>query len=467
MPPPVAAFLFAIGIWWLFALDRQSKGEVSKSIWLPVIWLLIAGSRNPGEWLHMQGPASGARYLDGNPLDRAILATLMAMGLFVLLRRQRQTIALLRTNAPILLYFAYCAVSSAWSEYPDVAFKRWFRGFGDVIMVLVILTEPDWVDGLKRVFARVAYLLLPLSVLLIRYFPALGRGYSISGEGTFWTGVATDKNGLGMICLVFGLGVVWRFIDTYRSQDNPRRKKQLLVGWILIATTLYLLWESNSMTSIACFAMAGGLMIAADRWQLARKPAVVTMLVATAVAFSAFVLFGGASSVLALLGRNPTLTGRTEIWSVVLPFARNPLLGTGYESFWLGERLDRIQTQTVYGINEAHNGYLEIYLNLGWIGISFLALVIATGYTKVIRGLKQDTHTGKLRLAYFVVGLIYNFTEAGFKMMNPIWMFFILSIMAISQESVSESAKLDFDPLRASTRQRVPRTLAATYRFAR
>src|SRR5215469_13213993 len=127
MPPPVAAFLFAIGIWWLFALDRRSKGEVSKSIWLPVIWLLIAGSRNPGEWLHMQGPALGARYLDGNPLDRAILATLMAMGLFVLLRRQRQTIALLRTNAPILLYFAYCAVSSAWSEYPEVAFKRWFR----------------------------------------------------------------------------------------------------------------------------------------------------------------------------------------------------------------------------------------------------------------------------------------------------------------------------------------------------
>src|SRR5215469_9206686 len=422
MLPAVAAVLFACGIWGLFRLDRQPKGQTSKALWIPVSWLLVAGSRNPSEWLHLQGPSSqGARYLDGNPLDRTFLAALMALGVFVLLQRQKQTLTLLRANAPILLFFAYCATSGFWSDFPEVAFKRWFRGIGDVIMVLLILTEADVVAGLKRVFARVGYILLPASVLLIRYFPSLGRGYNIAGTATFWTGVTTDKNGLGMICLVFGMGIIWRFRDTYKAKDNARRTQQLMVCITLVVTTLYLLWESNSMTSISCFAMAAGMMIAADRWEWARKPVMVTILMIGAVGTSAFVLFGGAASVLEYLGRNPTLTGRTEVWSTVLQFVQNPIVGSGYESFWLGNRLERIGQITGSGIQEAHNGYLEIYLNLGWVGLCFLAMIIVSGYAKVIRGLKLDQDTGKLRLAYFVAGLIYNFTEAGFKMMNPVW----------------------------------------------
>ena len=440
MPPQIATLIFFLGIWVLFALDRQPKGQTSKALWIPVVWLLIGGSRNPGEWLQMQGPSDqGARYLDGNPVDRAILAALMAVGVIVLFRRSRQVTALLRTNAPILLFFAFCAISCVWSDFPDVAFKRWFRGMGDVIMVLVMLTETDWEAGLKRVLTRVGFVLLPLSVLLIRYYPALGRGYSTSGESTFWTGVTSDKNGLGMICLIFGLGAIWRFTDTYRRRENPRRTQQLVAGGILVATTLWLLWESNSMTSISCFVMAGGLMVAAGRWAWVRRPAVVTLLASTAVGVSAFVLFGGAGSVLELLGRNPTLTGRTAVWNVLLPFAQNPVLGSGYESFWLGDRLVKIGALTSMGINEAHNGYLELYLNLGWVGIVLLALVIATGFPKVVRAVRLDSDSGKLRLAYFVSALVYNFTEGAFKMMNPVWIFFLLAIMAIPKSAASKA----------------------------
>jgi exopolysaccharide production protein ExoQ len=469
MPPQIATVIFCFGIWVLFALDRQPKGQTSKALWIPVIWLLIAGSRNPGEWLQMQGPSGqGGRYMEGNPVDRAILAALMAIGLIVLFRRSRQVTALLSTNAPVLLFFSYCAISCAWSDFPDVAFKRWFRGMGDVIMVLVILTEADWVAGLKRVLTRVGFVLLPLSVLLIRYYPALGRGYSISGLGTFWTGVTSDKNGLGMICLIFGLGAIWRFRDTYRRRENPRRTKQLVAGGILVATTLYLLWASNSMTSISCFVMAGGLMLAASRWEWVRKPAVVTLLALTAVGLSAFVLFGGAGSVLELLGRNPTLTGRTEVWSIILPFTQNPVLGSGYESFWLGERLVKIGQLTSEGINEAHNGYLEIYLNLGWAGIALLGLIIATGFPKVLRALRLDTESGKLMLAYFILGLIYNFTEAGFKMMNPVWIFFIMAVMAVPGEVLSESpAKLELPPLKTRTRQGVAPSPVSNYPISR
>ena len=70
-----------------------------------------------------------------------------------------------------------------------------------------------------------------------------------------------------------------------------------------------------------------------------------------------------------------------------------------------------------------------------------MALVIVTGYRRVIREVRQDTDVGKLMLAYFVLALIYNFTEAGFKMMNPVWVFFLLAIMAIPKSALSAVAE--------------------------
>jgi exopolysaccharide production protein ExoQ len=439
MPPRIAAVFFFLGILGLFALARQVKERASKALWIPVFWLLIAGSRNVGQWLQMTSPMDqDSRYMDGNPVDRVVLGTLMALGLAVLCTRWDQVQRQLRANMPVLLFFLYCAFSCLWSDYPDVAFKRWIRGLGDVIMVLLILTDADWLLALKQVVTRVAFWLLPLSVLIVRYYPDLGRGYNAAGSAMYWTGVTTDKNGLGMICLIFGLGIVWRFNEIYRGRDGEQQRKRLIAFGIVVLIMMWLLWESNSVTSISCFVLALGLMVATGRWQFARKPAVATLLAATAVGVSAFALFGGAGSVLEAMGRNPTLTGRTEVWQIILPLAQDPLVGSGYESFWLGDRLKRIGGMTSYGINEAHNGYLEIYLNLGWVGLTMLGLVIATGFRRVILAVRDDPVAGKLRLAYFVLPLIYNFTEAVFKMMSPVWIFFLIAIMAVPKVGVVE-----------------------------
>jgi exopolysaccharide production protein ExoQ len=441
MIPLIATVLCFIGICGLFVLDRERTERTSKALWIPVVWLLIAGSRNVGEWLQVSSPMDRTtRYLDGNPIDRAVLGFLMVLGMIVLSARRRQVVRLLRTNMPVLLYFLYCAVSCLWSDYPGVAFKRWVRGMGDLVIVLVILTEPHWLPGLKRVLARVAFLLLPLSVLLIRYYPVLGRGFNNSGSTMFWTGVATDKNGLGMICLIFGLGAAWRFLGIYEGREGDRRAQPLLAQGILVMLMLWLLYESRSMTSIISFALACGLMVAMDRRPWARKPAVASFLGASAVVLSAFVVFGGIGSVLEALGRNPSLTGRTDIWKALLPLAQNPIFGSGYESFWQGGRLQALGDVTADAINEAHNGYLEIYLNLGWVGITLLAFVILTGFRKVIRAVRQGPAVGNLLLAYFIVTLLYNFTEAAFKMMSPVWIFFLLSMMAIQKADVAEAA---------------------------
>jgi O-antigen ligase len=149
------------------------------------------------------------------------------------------------------------------------------------------------------------------------------------------------------------------------------------------------------------------------------------------IALSLFALFGDASgSLLASVGRNPTLTGRTEIWQFVISIAGSPLFGTGFESFWLGNRLQASWSTIFAGLNEAHNGYLEVFLNLGWIGILILGVIILQGYRRIIRTLRQDRDLGGLWLAFFLGALVYNLSEAGFRELTTSWIFFLTAIMA-------------------------------------
>ncbi len=441
MAPQIATVFFIFAILGLFVLDRHPNVKTSKALWVPVIWLWIAGSRNVSEWLHLDAPTNqGERYLEGSPTDRAILTILIAIGILVLIARRHRIGQLLRSSTPLLFYFTYCAISITWSDYPDVSFKRWVRAIGDVVMIMVILSDEEWLWALKRVLARVGFVLLPLSVLFTRYYPAIGRGFSSSGQFMYWTGVTTDKNGLGMICLIFGLASVWRFIEIFQGREGTPRSKPILAQGILVLTTLWLLWESNSVTSISCFVLAVGLIAIPALFSFARKPVVVFLLATVAIGVSTSILFsGGGGGVLHSIGRNTTLTGRTEVWHAVLRFAENPMIGTGYESFWLGDRITQIGAVTEAGIQQAHNGYLEIYVNLGWIGLACLAIIIIAGYRRLIFAVRQDPAAGKLRLAYFVLAIVYNFTEAGFKMMNPVWIFFLLSVIALPARVEAES----------------------------
>jgi exopolysaccharide production protein ExoQ len=209
-----------------------------------------------------------------------------------------------------------------------------------------------------------------------------------------------------------------------------------------LAMLVGLLVISNSMTSLGCFALASGLMIAVNSPLIARKRALIHLMVVaivSAVFLTLFVDVGGA--LLLQIGRNPTLTGRTELWPVVLALEENPLFGTGFESFWLGPRLEKIWGVHWWRPNQAHNGYLEIYLTLGWIGIGLLALVAINGYRNILQMLRSDPVGAKLRLAYFVVAIAYNLTESAFRTLHPVWQAFLLAVIVLPRSSVKRAVK--------------------------
>jgi len=215
---------------------------------------------------------------------------------------------------------------------------------------------------------------------------------------------------------------------------------------VLLAMVVWVLWRANSATSISCFVMGGIFIVAASLFAWGRRPIIMKALAFALVliAFSA-VFLDPASGLLESLGRNPTLTGRTDIWAHVIPLNKNPLLGAGYESFWLGERLQKLWSEYWWHPNEAHNGYLEVFLNLGWIGVILLGLLIVAGYRNVFAAFRSDPATGSVKVAYFVAAIAYSFSEAGFRELSPIWIFFLLMTISIPVSSTVPEAESEFD----------------------
>jgi O-antigen ligase len=364
---------------------------------------------------------------------------LLLAALVVLLARSGRVGPLLRKNVLILLYFSFCAVSIVWSDFPFVAFKRFTKAIGDLGMVLIILTESDPLAALKRLVTRLGFLLFPLSILFIKYYPQIGRRLTNS-----WTlepiGVSVQKNALGVDCMMFGVFFLWMIVSVYRERQDPGRRRRLLAYGTIIAMIIWLLSQCNSTTSITGLISAGGVMWLASR--PSRKPAFVHLLVLAVLGMALTALFfdpGG--GMVAALGKDPTLTGRTEIWGLVLGLHTNPWVGTGFESFWLGPRLEKMWAALPnFPINEAHNGYLEVYLNLGWAGICFIALLLVTGYKRVISGIRRNPGKASLFLGFFLCTLFYSFTEAAFRLMSMAWVLLLLVIVAGSQAVLFRSS---------------------------
>lgn len=431
MSPLLATIVYAAGIAAIFYLNRDQEVRTSKALWIAVLWLMINGSRPVTMWFQ-SGPTPADEYVNGSPIDAAVFGALITAGVIVLGKRWNQTRRFLTANFPILLFLAYCLVSTMWSDSTFIALKRWIKSVGDIVMVLVVLSDPHPIPAIKRFLSRVGFVLIPASILLIKYYPDLGRSYNPWTWEPMYSGVTTFKNLLGMITLVCALGSLWCFVNAWRDKKMKRQKQHLIAHGVVLAMAIWIFWIANSMTSLSCFVLAGAVLVLSSKPWAARRMHLIHISVAAVITISLVALFFDSSGgMVKILGRNSTLTGRTAIWSIVTSLANaRPLFGTGFESFWMGDRLAQVW-RVEKGIQEAHNGYLEIYANLGWAGVLLLGALIITGYRNVMKSYCLDREMGSIRIAYFVTGTIYSLTEAGFRMLSPVWIVFVLAIVSI------------------------------------
>lgn len=431
MKPLLALIFCTFLILWLLTIERKRNPAASLALWLPTFWMLIYASRPVGRWLQSGGGDLEA----GSPLDRLVLGLLIISALVVIHRRRIDWSLILEDNLWLLLLFLYMGISILWSDSSYVSFKRWFRSIGDILMAIVVLSEREPRQALESVFRRCAYVLLPLSLVLIKYFPHIGRDYGRWNGLPMWTGVTTHKNGLGQLCALSAFFFIWVLLRQRRS-GNPSEGKgsQTLVDLFILGLTLFLLAGSGysySATSIAIFVVGITMLLMlygikdSASFMATHFKGIVIVAVIVYLLFSDLVV----EMIAPFLGRDSTLTGRTsDIWRPLLDVAaQHPLFGAGFGGFWGVENPD-------LGVLQAHNGYLDIFIELGYLGLVLLAAFLLAFCGKVQRMLDYSRDWGFYGICFLLMTLSYNLTESSLlQALSYLWSMMVFLTIVFSE----------------------------------
>ena len=133
MPPTLALLLWIILLLALLCFDPARDSNTSLALWVPLIWMFIVGSRLPSQWSGGDFGMAAEALEEGNAVDRSFFLVLILLSLMVLISRSFRWGDFFAHNITLLAFLSFALLSIIWSDFPFVAFKRWFRDLGNYL----------------------------------------------------------------------------------------------------------------------------------------------------------------------------------------------------------------------------------------------------------------------------------------------------------------------------------------------
>jgi O-antigen ligase len=173
--------------------------------------------------------------------------------------------------------------------------------------------------------------------------------------------------------------------------------------------------------------------------------------------------------VTSLTGMDVTFTGRSEIWAIIVArIHMNPLLGVGYGAYWIGPVAQSPSYEFIWRMGgfypgSAHNGYLDVTNDLGWIGLVCLLGYIVVHLRQSLRVLAADKAQGALFLALFIQQAMVNLSESHwFSVLSLQFVLMTLATVALARLGLEQRLRTRFgEPLRQVQSTVAPPPLAA------
>lgn len=355
-----------------------------------------------------------------------VLWSLAYLVAFVTIVLERKTLLpLLRASSPLILAFVVTGLSAIWSEAPMLVAQSTFGLFGATAIGIALASRL----GLKGFIETIGILIVlqaSSSALLIAYDPDLG----VMGGGE-WQGIFAHKNELGL-AMVLGIATFACLGDEWRG---IRRTLRILV----LLCMMLLVLGSRSATSFSV-ALALALIVPLAFWSRDRnsvKPAIVGGSLLAVPIVASLVTGVGANTLLGFLGRDTSLSGRSDLWQILITdIWQKPALGYGYGVYWSpnGPAAHYLLRLIHWNPGMAHNGFLEVALNTGLFGVAALLLLLAVAVTRASAMFWQGRdRTSAWPFFAIVYVILSNFSEASFERRHNIhWIVFVAAFLFAS-----------------------------------
>jgi exopolysaccharide production protein ExoQ len=381
------------------------------------LFLTPAQILDPGEGM------AGARYM---------WAAIYAGVLILWFRYCKGSLKLLLNERLILFLVLLAIVSVIWSDSPGTTFRRSIALVGTCLIALYFASRYRireqlqllaWAFGICMAFSLV--------------FGWFHWGNSVDNLEGAWYGIYTQRNALGsMMALSVLLFLLW-------ARIQPEMK---WISWIFAAASFFLIILSGSMTSLIVFSV---LLLTFPMIRFLRQSERAgKIILLSAVFVLGLAWWGGASwdTAAEAMGRDPSLTGRTELWAAsALIGLERPLLGFGYNAFWLGTEGQSADVWRIVGwaAPSAHNGLLETWLDLGAIGVALAVFSFGSCVRKALQSIRiAPDWEYAWPLLFLVFLFVLNLTESVFLEGNSIyWFLYVVVALDLSLTADMNSQK--------------------------
>ncbi len=353
------------------------------------------------------------------PALRLFWPPVYALALLLCVRRWRSLRqawpAGLLIAAPVLWAWA----SQGWSIAPDDTARRGLALFMTTLFGFALGAGFPGA-ALVRIVARTCFWLALGSAAVAVLLPRYGVEQVIN-QGC-WRGLWDTKNALAAF---MALGAV---ASACAALLPGRGRWTFVAGFVLC---LFDLLMSQGKTSLTCLVVSLALLAVYHVGRRGPLRAVAVAWVTGMAAFAgALVALAAPDLFFRAIGKDPTLTGRTEIWTALLgQVAERPLGGYGYGAFWNKESLPAriIARQTGWAAPEAHNAWLDLLAQVGWIGEALTATLCLAGL--VLAFTRRGRADAKFASVYVVTVLALSMAESDLLSPNSlIWVAFVAAV---------------------------------------
>jgi exopolysaccharide production protein ExoQ len=319
----------------------------------------------------------------------------------------------------LLAYLAFAGASVLWAFRPELSFIR----FVQQVMIVTSIVLPAMLAARTTDMMRGLFLCFALASILNVFF-VIGNPPSVVQMLDGYPGYFSGKNYLGEFSAIACLLAVHEML-------YPGLRRAL--GILVVIIGILLLFLSNSKTAfgLALFVPLLARLTLSTAKMMRISPAIVLLSIAICYAVLSGVSGFNSNRLSYILYGDSTLTGRTIIWDFArYEIERRPFLGWGYQSFWLvGPDAPSIVEAPgwVKNMPNAHNGYYDTMLEMGYVGLALLIIFITATLHVIGRVADRDPARAWSALSLVLFVILYNFLESmwmrGFEM---VWVVFAI-----------------------------------------
>ena len=362
----------------------------------------------------------------GDLVTQAFFYVVYLVTFFLIVARWKLFIRNATKNKLLWLLVGIVLISALWSVVPDLTLRRSFAMVGTTLFGVYLGTRYNlkeqlhllaWTLGTGAVF----------SILLVITLPSYGTmGGLYTGA---WQGIYGHKNTLGQLMVISALVFLLLSMSSSRRIWVARAGFGLSVSLLLLANS-----KSSLVVLLTLLILLPFCKALQQNYTMGTILFIILMILVGGVAN---LLVSNLETILGAFGRDATLTGRTDIWGAVLDkIKERPWLGYGYKVFWLSQHgeADYVWNANPWRPNHAHNGFLELTLDLGLLGLLVFVLGFLSAYLgALICILSVKTAVCLWPLLYLTFMLLTNLSESSLLRQNNIyWVLYVAVICSTS-----------------------------------